>query len=207
MISHGAWIPSEPLVLASRSLARQTLLASAQIRFETEPADIDERAIENMHLKSGRDSAEIPVLLARKKALAVSIRRPGRYILGADQTLFCDGRIFSKPDSRAKAAEQIGQMSGKWHELRSAAVLVLDDQILTTCASTARIKLRRLSNDAIDRYLSIAGKSVEGCVGSYQLEGTGVHLFEQVDGDYWTILGLPLLQLCEAMRSRGLLQV
>ena len=201
-MSAGFWLPAQPLILASRSSARQHMLRASGIPFEAVPADIDEGALAS---KAGRDAIGVALDLARLKALKISADLPERHVLGADQTLECDGAIFSKPGSRTAAFEQIRTLSGKTHQLNSVAVLVRNDQVLGERTGVARITFRTLSDKAINYYLDIAGSSVELCVGAYQLEATGVHLFEKVEGDYWTILGLPLRQVCGLMRDLDLL--
>jgi septum formation protein len=192
------------LILASQSPARQALLAKAGIAFEAIPAEIDERAIE---LASGLSSpGEIAALLAREKAVSVSLRHPGRIVVGADQTLALDERLFSKPDGRAQAAAQLQALAGQSHELHSAAAVARDGEILFEDVSIARMTMRSLDDAAISAYLDAAGEAVTTSVGAYQLEGLGVHLFERIEGDHFTILGLPLLPLLKFLRSQGLLQ-
>jgi septum formation protein len=193
-----------PLILASQSRARQAVLAGAGITFEAMPAELDERAVE---MESGLTSPqEVADCLARAKASAVSALNPGRYVIGADQTLALGARRFSKPADRAVAAEQIALLAGNTHELHAAVAVVLDRQVLFSHVSTARMTMRPLSRDTIDAYLAEAGDAVLGSVGVYQLEGLGVHLFERIEGDYFTILGIPLLPLLAFLRSRDCLR-
>ena len=199
------WRGKYPLVLASQSRARQTLLANAGIAFETIPADIDERQIQ---AASGLSApGEIASLLARRKALAVSLREPGKTVVGADQTLALGARLFSKPADRAQAAEQLRALAGGSHELYAAVAVARDGKILFETLSIARMTMRRLSEAEIDAYLDEAGEAVVTSVGAYQLEGLGVHLFERIAGDHFTILGLPLLPLLAFLRSERLLAV
>src|SRR5205823_7018021 len=185
--------------------ARQMLLASAGISFEAVPADIDERAVQK---DSGLSApGEIASLLAREKALSVSSRRPGRYVVGADQTLALGERLFSKPTGRVQAAEQLRSLSGNTHELHSAFAVARDGKILFADVSIAKMTMRRLGEGEIDAYLDQAGEAVATSVGAYQLEGFGVHLFEHIEGDHFTILGLPLLPLLGFLRSEQLLAV
>jgi septum formation protein len=195
----------EPLILASQSQARQSLLANAGIKFESDPAAIDERAIQTT---SGLSApGEIASLLAREKARAVSARRPGRYVVGADQTLALGARIFNKPSSRAQAADQLRALSGHCHELHSAVAVAHDGKLLFEHVSIARMSMRRLGDAEIDCYLEEVGEAATSSVGAYQLEGLGVHLFERIEGDHFTILGLPLLPLFAFLRSQHLLGV
>jgi septum formation protein len=199
------WHGELPLILASQSRARQMLLANAGIGFESIAAAIDERAIAQA---SGLSSPrEIAALLARQKSLFVSARRPGHYVVGADQTLALGTRLFSKPASRQMAAEQLRELAGASHELHSAVAVARDGKIMFEEVMIARMTMRRLSETEIEAYLHEAGEAVTSSVGAYQLEGLGVHLFERIQGDHFTILGLPLLPLLDFLRSEGLLAI
>ena len=199
------WRGTQPLILASKSPARQVLLDNAGIAFEVIPADIDERAIE---LAAGLSTpGEVAALLAREKAVSVSSRHPDRFVVGADQTLALDTRRFSKPAGRRDAAEQLQALAGRTHELHSAVAVAHGGEILFSDLAIARMTMRPLDDAAISAYLDAAGPAVTASVGAYQLEGLGVHLFERIDGDHFTILGLPLLPLLKFLRSRQLLAV
>jgi len=199
------WRGKEPLVLASQSKARQSLLANAGIKFESDPADIDERAIQVTSRLTA--PGDIAGLLAGEKAGAVSARRPGRYVVGADQTLALGTRIFNKPTSRAQAGEQLRALSGQCHELHAAVAIMRDGKLLFEYVSIARMTMRRLNDTEIDSYLAQAGEAVTSSVGAYQLEGLGIHLFEKIEGDHFTILGLPLLPLLAFLRSERLIGI
>lgn len=199
------WRGKDPLVLASQSSARRTLLGNADLSFEAVPADIDERAIQQ---KSGLlKPGEIAGLLAREKALFISAKMPDRHVVGADQTLALGLRLFSKPAGRIQAAEQLNALAGETHELHSAVVVARGGAILFSEVAVARMTMRPLSRDEIRTYLDAAGESVTTSVGAYQLEGLGLHLFERIEGDHFTILGLPLLPLLAFLRGQGLLGV
>jgi septum formation protein len=199
------WLGKDPLILASQSPARQMLLKNAGIPFEAIPADIDERAVQK---DSGLSApGEIAKLLAREKALWVSSRNPGRCVVGADQTLALGDRLFSKPAGRPAAAEQLQLLAGKRHELHSAFAVARDGKILLVDLSIAGMTMRPLGKSEIEAYLDQAGEAVTSSVGAYQLEGSGVHLFERIEGDHFTILGLPLLPLLAFLRSERLLAV
>ena len=199
------WRGKRPLILASQSHARQALLANAGIDFEAVAAEIDERAVQQ---SSGLSApGEIAALLAREKALSVSSRQPGKFVVGADQTLALGKRLFSKPASRAQAAEQLRALAGRRHELHSAVAVAHDRKILFADVAIARMTMRRLGEAEIDAYLIEAGEAVTSSVGAYQLERLGVHLFERIEGDHFTILGLPLLPLLAFLRSERLLGV
>jgi septum formation protein len=146
-------------------------------------------------------------LLAREKALSVSALLSGKFVVGADQTLALGTRLFSKPTGRAQAAEQIRVLAGRAHELHSAVAVARDGKILFEAADVARMTMRRLGAAEIDVYLIEGGEAVTTSVGAYQLEGLGVHLFERIEGDHFTILGLPLLPLLAFLRSERLLAV
>lgn len=199
------WRGQEPLVLASQSKARQMLLANAHIEFESDPADIDERAVQ---ASSGLPApGDIAGLLAREKARIVSVRRPSRYVVGADQTLALGARIFNKPAGRAQAADQLRALAGHCHELHAAVAVARDGKLLFEHVSIARMTVRQLGDAEIASYLEEAGDAVTSSVGAYQLEGLGIHLFEQIEGDHFTILGLPLLELLAFLRGEHLLGI
>jgi len=197
------WRGKSPLILASQSRARQALLTNAGISFEAVTAEIDERAVQQA---SGLSApGEIASLLAREKALSVSARQPGKFVIGADQTLALGERLFSKPAGRALAAAQLRALAGRSHELHSAVAVARDGKILFEAVAIAGMTMRRLGEAEIDVYLDEAGDVVSSSVGAYQLEGPGVHLFERIEGDHFTILGLPLLPLLAFLRSERLL--
>jgi septum formation protein len=199
------WRGKYPLILASQSRARQALLANAGISFEAVPAGIDEREVQQA---SGLSApGDIAALLARQKALSVSAQQPDRFVVGADQTLARGARLFVKPAGRAQAAEQLRALAGGSHELHSAVAVARDGEILFERASIARMTMRQIGEPEIGAYLDEAGDAVTASVGAYQLEGLGVHLFERIEGDHFTILGLPLLPLLAFLRSERLLGV
>ena len=199
------WRDPQKLILASQSRARRMLLENAGLEFEALPADIDERAVQK---NSGLSApGEIASLLAREKALFISRQRPGQYVVGADQTLALGPRMLSKPAGRAQAAEQLGLLAGQTHALHSAVSVARDGKALFDDVSVARMTMRRLAADEIEAYLDQAREAVTTSVGAYQLEGLGVHLFERIEGDHFTILGLPLLSLLAFLRREKLLAV
>jgi len=195
------WIASQPLVLASKSDIRGKILAAAGLRFGIRPAQIDERATE---AKAGDlDATAAAALLARAKADAVAAIQPSHLVLGADQTLALGNVRFSKPASRDEAVKQLRALRGQTHALHSALALVRDGKVLFELVDTARLTMRDFSDRFLDDYLDMAGDVALGSVGGYQLEGIGIHLFERVEGDYFTILGLPLLPLLAYLRQNG----
>jgi septum formation protein len=195
------WLLPEPLVLASRSAVRRAVLEAAGIPVEVIPADVDERGMEREF--GSTEPEEVAVLLARTKAAAVAARMPGRIALGADQTLALEACRFSKPADRAQARDQLLALRGHTHSLHSAVAIVRDGTVLHECLATARLTMRSFSDAFLERYLDEAGAAVTTSVGAYQLERTGIHLFERIEGDHFTILGLPLLPLLGFFRQQG----
>lgn len=201
----GLWLGKSPLILASQSSARQLLLANAGLEFKAITADIDERSIQAASkLSSPR---EIGLLLAREKAKAVSAHQPGSYVIGADQTLALGDRLFNKPTGRPQALAQLRDLAGNSHELNSAVAVAHDGKIVFEDVSIARMTMREMTEDELAAYLDAAGDAVTTSVGAYQLEGLGIHLFERIEGDHFTILGLPLLPLLAFLRRERLVAV
>jgi septum formation protein len=196
------WRGPNTLILASQSRARQMLLRNAGVAFKSIPAGIDERGIQQT---SGVIApAEIARLLAREKAVAVARRKPGHFVVGADQTLALGERVFNKPTDRVEAHAQLKALAGRVHELHSAVVVARDDKIMFDHVVVARLTMRHLGDAEIEAYLRRAGEAVvTSSVGAYQLEGLGVHLFEHIEGDHFTILGLPLLPLLGFLRNQS----
>ncbi|MGC2085072.1 MAG: Maf family protein [Bradyrhizobium sp.] len=199
------WRRELPLVLASQSRARRMLLANAGLACDAVPADIDERAIQQ---DAGLTAPyEIALHLAQAKALAVSAIKPGHHVVGADQTLALGDRLFNKPRGRDQAKQQLLALAGRTHALHSAIVVARDGEVLFSHVAIAWMSMRPLSEADVAVYLDEAGDAVMSSVGVYQLEGLGVHLFERIDGDHFTILGLPLLPLLAFFREAGLLRL
>ncbi len=193
----------KPFVLASRSASRIALLSEAGLPFEAEASDVDERAVEAPLLAAGADPGAIALRLACAKALDVAARRPGALVLGCDQTLGLDGERFVKPADRAAARAQLSRLRGRTHELHSAMALAEGNHVFWRTVSVARMTMRAFSEPFLDDYCARAGDAVLSSVGCYQLEGLGVTLFEAIEGDYFTILGLPLLPLLAELRRIG----
>jgi septum formation protein len=199
----GFWRAREPLVLASRSEIRRTLLENAGIPVEVVPADIDERGIESE--AKVRDPTEAAMLLACEKAAAISRRMPGRWVLGADQTLALGARRLSKPADRQAAAAQLTALRGRSHSLHAAAALVQNGETKFAHVDSATLTMRHFPDAFLDLYLTAVGDAACSSVGGYQLEGRGVLLFDRIEGDHFTILGLPLLPLLAGLRELGLM--
>jgi septum formation protein len=195
------WLADAPLVLASGSVIRHTILRDAGLPVEVQPADIDERLIEQRN--TDRDAGELARLLAGEKARTVAARFPRRLVLGADQTLTLDERHFSKPADRSGARRQLQALRGRTHELHSALALVRGSSILLEHCEVARLTMRAFSDQFLDAYLDSVGAEVTASVGGYQLERVGIQLFERIEGDHFTILGLPLLALLQYLRQAG----
>jgi septum formation protein len=198
------WIASKPLLLASKSEVRRKILAAAGVPIESRPAPIDERAIEaRSHV---HDAAEVARVLAGAKAHTVAAQMPARVVLGADQTLTLGERRFSKPPDRDGAREQLLALRGQTHQLHSALTVVRDGAVLFEYSDTAELTMRDFSDRFLDSYLDAVGDSAFASVGGYQIESAGIHLFERISGDYFTILGLPLLPLLGFLRQSGLMR-
>jgi septum formation protein len=206
-MSASLWTAAEPLVLASRSATRRTMLEAAGIPVEMVPAAIDERAEEERLRAGGADAAAIAVGLAAAQARAGTALRPGRLVLGADQTLALGDALLHKPAGRDDAVQQILRLAGRAHTLQSGAALARDGDILWSTATIATLWMRSLDERGARRYAEAAGDAVLGSVGGYQLEALGAHLFERIEGDHFTILGLPLLPLLAELRRLGMLDL
>jgi septum formation protein len=195
------WRGEQPLVLASRSQVRSGILRSAGIPHIVRPADIDERAVEQSASVQG--AAGAAQLLARTKALA--IRAEGAFVLGADQTLAVGDRRFSKPGSRDAAREQLRALRGHTHDLHCAIAVAQSGRIVFEHAQSASLIMRAFSDEFLEMYLHQLGAAVTRTVGAYQVEKTGIQLFERIEGDHFVILGLPLLPLLHFLRRQNLL--
>lgn len=199
------WLGPAPLMLASGSATRREMLLAAGIPVEVVKPNIDERAIEAALLASGAPPGEAATALARAKALAVSKLHPDRIVLGADQTLTCAGQSHHKSADEEGARAQIAALSGQTHQLRSAFALAQAGEILVEDAQTAQLTMRALRPDFIAAYVAAMGEAACTSVGGYQIEGLGAQLFDRIEGDHFTILGLPLLAVLAALRERALL--
>jgi septum formation protein len=197
----GLWLASSPLVLASGSTVRRALLEAAGIPVEARPANLDERAIEAD--APSEDPSAVAALLAREKALRVAASVPGRLVVGADQTLALGRRRFDKPADRAAARAQLKALAGRTHELHAAVAVARGRDVLFEHVAVARLTMRPLSETFLDRYLDAAGAAVSASVGAYQVEAIGIGLFDRIEGDHFTILGLPLLPLLAYLRAEG----
>ncbi len=192
------------LILASQSSARRSLLTNAGLTYEAMASRVNEAALKQDFLDAGRSAGDIAIALAQAKALAISLSHPRALVIGADQTLELDGRLFDKPETETAAAAQLRALNGRTHLLHTAVAVARSDGIVWTHLATPRLTLRKFSEAALDRYVAACGAQILGCIGGYQLEGLGVQLFDAIEGDYFAILGLPLLPLLAFLRTAGL---
>lgn len=181
------------------------MLQNAGVRFELAPVRIDEEAIRQSLVGDDASPRDIADALAEFKARKAAEKTPGALILGSDQILALKGEVFAKPNNRSEAADHLHRLSGQTHHLYSAAVIYEDAKPVWRTVGTARLSMHSLSASEIDAYLDVAWPEVEGCVGVYQAEGLGGQLFSRIDGDWFSVLGLPLLQVLSYLRMRGML--
>jgi septum formation protein len=193
------------LVLASSSRSRRTMLTSAGVAFITDPADVDEGAVKQALAAKRVDAAVVAETLAAMKADEVSHRHPESLIIGSDQMLACEGRWFDKPVDRASAKNQLLDLRGRSHELISAVTVFRGNRSLWRRVDRASLVMRAFSEAFVDEYLDCVGDDALLSVGAYQIEGRGIQLFETIDGDVFTIMGMPLLPLLAFLRSQGVL--
>lgn len=193
-----------PLILASGSKIRARLLEAAGLAFIVEPPGLDETAMQQaVSGEQKLDPQDVAEVLARAKAEAVSEVAPQAFVIGADQVLAVGDSILSKPENMETARRELLDLNGKSHRLHTAVALATGGQTVWAHSETATLVMRDLTPAFIGRYLAAAGEEVLSSVGAYQLESVGIQLFEKIDGDYFSILGLPLLPLLEALRREG----
>lgn len=193
------------IVLASGSAIRRQMLENAGVAFETSVARIDEDSVKFALLSEGATPRDIADTLAEMKAARVSAKQPDAWVIGSDQVLDCDGRIFSKPADLTEAREQLLALRGRTHRLLSAAVILKDGAPQWRHVGTVRLTMRDFSDSYLDDYLARMGDGALATVGAYKLEEEGVRLFSRIEGDYFTVLGMPLIELLGYLTSRGVL--
>ena len=195
------------IILASNSKGRAALLEGAGLRFDRQPADLDERAIEQSLCVDGfcPDPADVAMVLARAKAERISTQHQDAFVIGADQVLALGEQIFEKPASMDIARENLLQFRGRTHHLHAAICVAQKGQTIWQYSESAAMTMRDFSIDFLADYLVEAGESVKTSVGAYRLEETGIHLFEKIEGSYFTILGLPLIPLLDFFRQQGVI--
>jgi septum formation protein len=196
----------EELILASASPIRARLLAAAGVEARVKPAQIDEKAIKQVFNAESRSAGDCALALAESKASQIAKGRDQALVIGADQILVCSDRWFDKPEDLASARAQLKVLRGRVHELVTAVCVVQQERRLWHTVSRPTLTMRTFSDGFIDDYLAVEGTAVVGSVGAYRLEGRGVQLFERLEGDYFAILGMPLLGLLGFLRDRGVLQ-
>ncbi|HWX48023.1 MAG TPA: Maf family protein [Roseomonas sp.] len=194
------------LILASSSATRAALLRAAGLDFEARPAAVDEAALKAAAQAEGIPPAEAAILLAEAKAQRIARREPEAVVIGADQLLVCEGRWFDKPEDLAGAREQLGALRGRTHTLFTAMVLWRHGQRIWQHVATPRLTMREFSETFLERYLAAEGEAVTHSVGAYRLEGLGIQLFQDVQGEHSAILGLPLLPLLGFLRQHGVVE-
>ncbi|MDA0997129.1 MAG: Maf family nucleotide pyrophosphatase [Proteobacteria bacterium] len=198
-------MPAEQIVLASASVIRRQLLEAAGIALIVDAADLDEAAIKQREQAQGSAPVAVAEALARAKAEAVAARHPGKWVLGADQVLSIDAKIFNKPANMTEARRHLKSFRGRSHQLLSAVSLVHGGSEQWSTVASATLWVRDFSDAFLDAYLALEGENVLGSVGCYRLESRGLTLFDRIDGDYFTVLGLPMLPLLAAFRNAGIL--
>jgi septum formation protein len=196
---------TEGLVLASASTIRAQLLAAAGVDFRIEPAELDEGFLKQARRAEGRDAADCALALAEAKARQVAARRRQAVVIGADQLLVCGEVWFDKPADLGQARTQLQILRGRTHELVTAVCVVLDGSRLWHTVSRPRLTMRNFTDAFLDDYIAAEGADILGSVGAYRLEGRGAQLFERIEGDYFAILGLPLLELLGFLRTKGMI--
>ncbi len=191
------------LLLASASRARARMLRDAGLVFDTAPAAVDEAGVRESMQAEGASAADAAAALAALKAVRISTRRPEELVVGADQILSCEGRWYGKPEDRAGARAQLAALRARTHRLDTAACVALGGSVIWRGADSARLVMRPFSDGLLDRYVAECGEDDLGSAGAYRIEGPGVQLFAEIDGDHFAILGLPLLPLLEFLRGHG----
>ena len=194
-----------PIILASKSAARRAVLTGAGVPFEVAVAGVDEDAVKTSMLAQGATPRDVADALAEIKAVKISAGRPG-FVIGSDQTLEFEGKLYDKAETLDAVAERLRTMRGKPHKLHSAVVVAKDGAPIWREIVSATLTMRDFSDDFLADYLALEGEEALGSVGCYRLEGPGAQLFSKIEGDYFAILGLPLMGLLDLFRRHGALK-
>jgi len=194
------------IILASKSTHRQTLLQNAGVKFSAQAADINEREVETPLIEAGLPGEDVAEVLAIAKATEISKSNTDAYVIGCDQTLSLEEELLHKVSNMEEAQKRLLLLSGKKHQLNAAVSLVRNSEVLWSHVEVATITMRKLDPGFIGRHLSDAGEKILSSVGAYQIEGLGVQLFEKVEGDYFSIIGLPILPLLAELRKLDLVE-
>ncbi len=193
------------IILASKSKSRQQLMQNAGLEFQQHVSNVNEDIIKETFLKSGEPS-DLALILAHAKSLDVSSRFPGSWVIGADQTLLFDGKIYDKPVSDQDARDQLLKLRDQTHQLETAVSIAKNNEIIWSYSEPSYLKMRNFSPEFLGKYLAAEGDNVKTSVGGYKLEGLGLQLFEKIDGDFFSILGLPMLKLLDFLRQQKLIE-
>lgn len=204
---HGLIHMTAQIILASGSNIRAKLLQQSGVRFEVKAAQVDEEMLKASMLSEHALARDIADKLAEVKALKISNKIPDAFVLGCDQLLFFNGEVFSKPKNKDELRHQLLRLKNSSHELFSAAVICQNSQPLWRFIGKAKLTMRDFSETYLDKYIEQNWKSVENCVGGYKIEGKGIRLFQQIEGDYFSILGMPLLEIVNYLNLRGVIEL
>lgn len=191
------------IILASNSKIRAELLENTGLSFEIQPANIDEAAIREIFKTEEMDPADVAEVLAETKATEISKKNPDALVIGCDQVLALGDEIFEKPKNKDEAQNTLFKLRGKTHTLISAVVLVKNNEVIWRYSENANLKMHEFSPEFLGQYMALCGDKILSSVGAYQLESFGIHLFEEIKGDYFTVLGFPILALLKFLRSKG----
>ncbi len=199
---------NSPIILASTSKSRQTILRNAGLTFDSIDASVDETIVKQAFLGTDKaqDIADVATILAQSKALTVSEQHSSKWVIGTDQILICEGELFNKPRSIGEARDHLLKLAGKTHMLETSIAVARDGEVDWSYRDGPLLTMRALTPEFIGRYLAAAGADITTTVGGYKLEGIGVQLFERIQGDFFTILGLPLLPLLDYLRQFDLIE-
>jgi len=205
ILCYNSYMPTQ-LILASSSSTRAEMLRAAGLEIAVQPARVDESSIKASLMAEGAPARDIADALAEAKARRVAMRNPDAFVIGADQVLICQGQLFDKPETIDEARAQLRTLRGQKHELLSAVVIYHQAQPVWRFIGTAQLVMRSFSDSFLEDYLQSEGRDLFATVGAYQLEKRGAQLFSAVKGDYFSILGLPLLELLDFLRVREICQ-